>query len=1712
MRRFFAGSSLVSVPVLLACVFSPAPALSQGLDSARGSASSADESLRTVPSPFAGKWSYRSFRSDPDLSVEPNSLLFGSGTMELALPTSDQMTGILGGEGWQLALSGGVSNGKPATIRFQGKGTIGGEQWVYDYIGFLVPPWPNGVGQRPAIVGSIVRTVSHSGGSAPAGYVAQWIAVRQDQMDARNSLRGEPAPARTAIDVELRDLETRWAAAVETNNPDQIGRFFTDDFLFVGAGGVLQDRRQHLDDFRTGTLKVESVAITEFTSHAYEDFAVVNTKVHVRGKLGERDITGDYRFMDTWRLIGQKWLAVARQQTRITPTPSAGQNRSRAAERPTPSESKPGTPYDTILRQKFLEEGQGTRNPDSAATSPSRPAAPRATPSAGQDRSRMGDRPTPYESKPETNYDTILRQKYREEGQGARNPNSAAASLSRQSASRAAAVASLRPATISSANGRLDVTLDVAYGTVRIGQDDVSLRMYNQQLVGPVLRAKAGDTLYITLNNRLPLEPPGPHGGNGHHEWNTTNLHFHGLHVEPQGPPGVPDAESDNVLLELGPSAPFDPAVSTQKYQVKIPANHVAGTFWYHAHKHGAVAAQVSSGMAGALIIERDDAVHNLDSVAEVADAAQEVMVLQEIPYLKGPGMPTGAIERSPDTDPNPNQATMFAPGQWKALKRYITVNGEKIPTVTMAPGEIRRLRLVYTGQRESVQLRIERAPGATGPGPDEIPLHEIAVDGLPAGSIRRIDRTQTAVRDRILELFPGYRSDVLVQAPPAAAGDYYLVDTRWDSGGTPRPDKGADGSPELLRWVAKIVVAGSPVSMSMPDVSKLRPQRLDDLQASAVTGTQFAFYGLFLPPGQAIGYFISRNDLSQRLDTVSPANAKEYDPDPTKARPLVLGKTERWLVGSRNDNANVTHPFHIHINPFLITKVTSLVEPGSPGAPVDVTAREIGSPVWRDTLGMKQGFTYELLTRYDDFAGSFVNHCHILDHEDNGMMELVTITGPGTPTPGPVPRSEPVARADAAGRDRPRVLMFVKGSFCPECMAQVTDMAKGLDGLDADVVVVSSAREDNLNAFPKVPFKLVTDPTHELFRRFGAFKNGEPLHATVVIDRAGKTVLKEMGKEPFMDVGVVRRALAQAQTVVAIAVRNTETSDDDYLSWAPTPCQIRMVNGSPGGPDINVTLTNDPPQAIPDGGDVRFATTLNTGETATLESITVSLKQDGTPVNFYTAGFKASKLTASSLANKGRDAVIEVHQGDAAGPLLGTAAVMVRVRKALRHPSDPRPKLSDFELSEFLKALRDLHQIDDRFEWYVRLHRLATGHGRDFGLNFDPPTPQWPDQAHAGAGFIAWHRAFLLQFERELQVRYPHVALPYWVQGTLQNFFADDRLGAPGNATDVVAFRKGFPLYGWSISLPMDRGAGSDAMGLLRRRPLDHNDPGAPVQAGNLPYRQWTDLASLTGISRFAVFKTEETNPHNNGHLTIGPDGMWMYNCRESNADPVFYLFHCNQDYLWAKWQYELDRFVNDSSDPTYFSPADAFMDNGANRTVALGHHLKDTMWPWDGSTGQVLGGVVTSNRPTTNGFGEFPASRVPLLWPPSPAQPKPANMIDYQGVMSMADDLGFCYDDLPFGARPAPPSPLVEALATRSEDAQRLAVATVSDRSAGADTRLLALRSLRPGSGTMSSDAITELARITASRSEAPTCARRRCVNCSLRLRWTRSTRPWV
>lgn len=664
-----------------------------------------------------------------------------------------------------------------------------------------------------------------------------------------------------------------------------------------------------------------------------------------------------------------------------------------------------------------------------------------------------------------------------------------------------------QPEEVWSVDGKLSVTLVGMMAHNRIGDDPVYLRSYNGKLVGPTLRAKPGDTLHITLRNDFAPEADRPGEMNTLHGFNTMNLHTHGLHVSPSG-------ISDNVLLEVPPQ-------SSQDYEIVIPRDHPCGTFWYHTHRHGSTAAQVSSGMAGAIIISG-----GMDDVPEIAKARERIMIFQQIAYLYKNcfidkdkdgkpvkvcyDLPEGVIEQKYEN-------RIFPPGSWTALGRFTTINGVRLPVFRVHPGSVERWRMVHAGIRESLRLKLERAPGADPSTPASITLDEIAVDGLPLG---KLSPQQT------IELWPGYRSDVLVQFPNVPRGDYLIVDEASPA------DESLDGIAEKRKYLGRVIIEGDPAPMALPRNDELAQYRLPSIPPTKDADQQTVVYGI-----------ISNNGV-----TTFNVNGRPFNMD--RARQLTLGGTVEWTLKSENvingELRAISHPHHIHVNPF---EVYSIVD--------DKGVEHLKEPVWRDTIIVHGGWTVKARSRNEVYTGLFVQHCHILDHEDQGMMELVEIKAPaGSPqsltwwngAENPSLRvAQPYAAAawqlpDSAGqmhqlaefRGRPTVVFFVKGQGCVHCQAQVGLFQQQFETfrrLGVNVVGVTTDTVSDLAGALKgapLPFMMLSDSDGRVFRRYGCYGVNEALHGTFVLDAKGEVRWQSVGDEPFLAVDTVIAELAR--------------------------------------------------------------------------------------------------------------------------------------------------------------------------------------------------------------------------------------------------------------------------------------------------------------------------------------------------------------------------------------------------------------------------------------------------------------------------------------------------------------------------------------------------------------------------------------------------------
>jgi HEAT repeat protein len=453
------------------------------------------------------------------------------------------------------------------------------------------------------------------------------------------------------------------------------------------------------------------------------------------------------------------------------------------------------------------------------------------------------------------------------------------------------------------------------------------------------------------------------------------------------------------------------------------------------------------------------------------------------------------------------------------------------------------------------------------------------------------------------------------------------------------------------------------------------------------------------------------------------------------------------------------------------------------------------------------------------------------------------------------------------------------------------------------------------------------------------------------------------------------------------------------YLNWAPVPAWVQLAQSSET--DVAVVLTNDEGSSslTPAGkridGDLAFsATRPSPGMTCTDETLRLTLPKSGAPVQIYLAG------AFPQASTQDQDAVIEVRL--VSGALVGSRSTMVRIRKRF----DTLTTSPDGgERQRFFKALASL--LDNRAEKYLEI--LAIHNWAARGISPDLPYPKYPgapyqyeDQAHRGPAFLAWHRTYLLQVERELQASFPDIALPYWAcnqSNSVTKVFSETALGLnPGtpDQTVVPIFSDGHPLEFWQM--PVEGTTNWENIQRFGGDPFVAID-GAPD----------TTILRRGDYARFAAFI--EQNPHNVGHNGTGP---WMANCRISPRDPIFWVFHSWFDRMWAEWQHKFKRY--DRSDLSY-SPAGSFPAD-ATQSPAKGHYRDDTIWPWNDVIGNEPNELAS--RPPLKLTGPFKASGVAGIWPgeTTTATPTPGDMIDYAGTIAGNLNMGYAYDDVPIGA----------------------------------------------------------------------------------------------
>ncbi|GAB5096076.1 multicopper oxidase family protein [Caballeronia sp. HLA56] len=623
------------------------------------------------------------------------------------------------------------------------------------------------------------------------------------------------------------------------------------------------------------------------------------------------------------------------------------------------------------------------------------------------------------------------------------------------------------------------VTLSVQKGSYRIYNpstnafDTVSMRSYNGCPSGPTISIKPGATLRLKLNNRLQVNDPvddcpdNPDHSTPHC-FNHTNIHTHGLHVSPSG-------KSDNVLLTVLPQ-------QSQQYVYNIPSTHPSGTFWYHAHLHGSTAIDVASGMAGVLIVRGSrqarrgvvDGSADIDTILHrrflllPLPMREHVMLFQQIEYgcfsdaqstvpLADPTTfewicPSGKIgeirgytnQLSFVQDPRPGHTGQFN-STWQISGRYTQINGAVQPvfpsaTTFVPAGEVRRLRMVHGGNRDTINVKIVRANlSAVGVADSQsLSAAQVNTATSAAASALAKDNTKTSqtltldqlcsdetvkqlefaedgitmnamVEKDVNSMNPGYRSDVLVAFP--SPGVYCILDEAASASAT--INFRTNSSKAKDRRLLSLARVGPGVNIPNTTVGNhsrywqyirnqlvaANPTLAEPAKTDLASLTLRAFAPSVPVDGKVVNVVPAVFDIKPPAFTI---NGKSYDPSVT-AYTGVLGNIDQWNVSA---TAFATHVFHIHTNPFRIIDIKNAAGNSIFNGSGGCTDEELQTGdteycnlqgVERDTLFIKAGYQLSMRTIYQDFTGEFVMHCHILDHEDRGMMENVSIVSPMT-------------------------------------------------------------------------------------------------------------------------------------------------------------------------------------------------------------------------------------------------------------------------------------------------------------------------------------------------------------------------------------------------------------------------------------------------------------------------------------------------------------------------------------------------------------------------------------------------------------------------------------------------------------------------------------------------------------------------------------------
>ena len=523
------------------------------------------------------------------------------------------------------------------------------------------------------------------------------------------------------------------------------------------------------------------------------------------------------------------------------------------------------------------------------------------------------------------------------------------------------------PADLRSKNGVLEVDLTVTNSKAANGSTRYCYTDPNRQ-ESPTLRVNPGDLVVIHLKNSLrDLHSADADQSLTHHAHTSnaactsgmmspvsTNLHFHGLTI-----PAV--CHQDDVM-----KTSIQPGDVPFEYRFRIPQDEPPGLYWYHPHIHGFSKEQLLGGASGALIVEGIERVKR-----EVAGLPERVFIIRDQdlvnpdapPSKSEPVVPKFMIDRDGDAA---NNGTGFGKPAKDLSINYVPVPYPDYPpgVIEMKPGERQLWRVLNASAITYLNLAV-----IFGHTPQ--PLGLVAMDGVPIN--QNVAPGESISTQSHLVVPPGARVEFIVQGPPEGGSGLLVTRT---------VDTGPGGENDPNRALAKILpipAAGEPRS-----TLQASPAPLPAAQTQA-------WLGDVAPVRVRRLYFSEKladpNDPTSAIEfylTVDGQTPKMFDMKSDIPNIVAQqGTVEDWIIENRSSEL---HAFHIHQLHFLLLHYMGVA---------------VQENFLRDTVNVPyyngHSLTYPSIRIRMDFrdpntVGIFPYHCHLLEHEDKGMMGSIQV------------------------------------------------------------------------------------------------------------------------------------------------------------------------------------------------------------------------------------------------------------------------------------------------------------------------------------------------------------------------------------------------------------------------------------------------------------------------------------------------------------------------------------------------------------------------------------------------------------------------------------------------------------------------------------------------------------------------------------------------